>query len=198
MWFLVCVQASVLSQNGYGWQCLHGSDVDFVILHVMSGVPNSEAGDGHEHGCLDALAMALSSSSEFEHLNFHLVIKQLKEAGLHSAEDLALAGCADILPETVIGQLLPENADKSSRKALIVIFNVGRQALPGSTRLCLRQLWNEQGEPEVQTCTANSLLLCPLGLSNTLARQASRLQARLSRAVVCRGDGISPQLILWI
>ena len=153
----------------------------------MSGVPNSEAGDGHEHGCLDALAMTLSSSSEFEHLNFQLVIKQLKEAGLHSAEDLALAGCGDILPETVIGQLLPENADESSRKALIVIFNVGRQALPGSTRLCLRQLWNEQGKPEVQTCTANSLLLCPLGLSNTLARQASCLQARLSRAVVCSG-----------
>ena len=68
-----------------------------------------------------------------------------------------------------------------------MIFNVGRQALQGSTRLCLRQLWNEQGKPEVQTCTANSLLLCPFGLSNTLARQASRLQARLSRAVVCCG-----------
>ena len=55
----------------------------------MSGDgPTSEAGDGHEHGCLDALAMTLSSSSEFEHLNFQLVIKQLKEAGLHSAEDL--------------------------------------------------------------------------------------------------------------
>ena len=48
-------------------------------------------------------------------------------------------------------------------------------------------MWNEQGKPEVQICTANSLLLCPLGLSNTLARQASRLQARLSRAVVCSG-----------
>ena len=164
LWFLVCVQASVLSQNGYGWLCLHGSDVDFVFLHVMSGVPNPEAGDGHEHGCLDALATTLSSSSEFEHLNFQLVIKQLKEAGLHSAEDLALAGCGDTLSETVIGQLLPENADEASRKALIMIFNVGRQALPGSTRLCLRQLWNQQGKPEVQTCTANSLFLCPLGL----------------------------------
>ena len=159
LWFLVCVQASVLSQNGYGWLCLHGSDVDFVFLHVMSGVPNPEAGDGHEHGCLDALATTLSSSSAFEHLNFQLVIKQLKGAGLHSAEDLALAGCGDILSETVIGQLLPENADESSRKALIMIFNVGRQALPGSTRLCLRQLWNQQGKPEVQTCTANSLFL---------------------------------------
>ena len=77
---------------------------------------NSEGGDGHEHGCLDALAMTLSSSSEFEHLNFQPVNKQLKEAGLHSAEDLALAGCGDFLPETVIGQLLPENADESSRK----------------------------------------------------------------------------------
>ena len=103
------------------------------------------------------------------------------------AEDLALAGCGDILPETVIGQLLPENADESTRKALNVIFNVGRQGLPVLTRLCLRQLRNEQGKPEVQTCTANSLLLCPLGLSNTLARQAFRLQARLSRAVVSSG-----------
>ena len=153
----------------------------------MSGVPSSEAGDGHEHGCLDALAMTLSSSSEFEHLNFQLVILHLKEAGLHSAEYLALAGCGDTLPQTVIGQLLPENADESSRKALIVMFNGGRQALPGSIRLCLRQLRNEQGKPKVQTCTANSLLLCPLGLSNTLARQASRLQARLSRALVCSG-----------
>ena len=135
----------------------------------MSGVPNPEASDGHEHGCLDALAMTFFSSSEFEHLNFQLVIKQFKEAGLHSAEDLALAGCGDILPETVIGQLLPENADESSRKALIMIFNVGRQALPDSTRLRLRQLWNQQGKPEVQTCTANSPFLCPLGLSNTLA-----------------------------
>ena len=74
LWFLVCVSASVLSQNGYGWQCLHGSDVGFVFLRVMSGVPSSEAGDGHEHGCLDALAITLSSSSEFEHLNFQLVI----------------------------------------------------------------------------------------------------------------------------
>ena len=89
LWFLVCVQASVLSQNGCGWQCSHGSDVDFVFLHVMSGVPNSEAGDGHEHGCLEALAMTLSSSSEFEHLNFQLFIEQLKEAGLHSAETIA-------------------------------------------------------------------------------------------------------------
>ena len=129
----------------------------------MSGVPSSEAGDGHEHGCLDALAMTLSSSSEFEHLNFQLVIKHLKEAGLHSAEDLALAGCGGTLPETVIGQLLPVNADESSRKALNVIVNVGRQALPCSTRLCLRQLRNEQGKPEVQTCTANSPLLCPFG-----------------------------------
>ena len=41
-WFLVCLQASDLSHNGYGWYCLHGSDVNFVFLHVMSGVPNSE------------------------------------------------------------------------------------------------------------------------------------------------------------
>ena len=90
----------------------------------MSGVPSFEAGDGHEHGCLDALAITLSSSSEFEHLNFQLVIKQWKEAGLHSAEDLALAGCGDILPESVIGQLLPANADEASRKALNVIFKM--------------------------------------------------------------------------
>ena len=71
------------------------SDVGFVFLHVMSGVPSSEAGDGHEHGCLDALAIAFGSSSEDEHLNFQLFIKQLREAGLHSAEDLALAGRGD-------------------------------------------------------------------------------------------------------
>ena len=35
---LVCLQASVLSQNGYGWYCLHGSDVNFVFLHVISGL----------------------------------------------------------------------------------------------------------------------------------------------------------------
>ena len=91
------------------------------------------------------------------------------------------------LPESVIGQLLPANADEASRKALNVIFNVGRQALPGWRRLCLRQLRNEQSKLEAQTCTANSSLLCPLGLSNTLAKQASRLQDRLSRAVVSSG-----------
>ena len=82
----------------------------------MSGVPNSEVGDGHEHGCLDALAITLSSSSEFEH--FQLVIKQLKEAGLHSAGDLALAGCGDILPESVIGQLLPANTQTRLQEKL--------------------------------------------------------------------------------
>ena len=79
------------------------------------------------------------------------------------------------------------DADEASRKALNVIFNVGRQALPGSRRLCLRQLRNEQGRPEAQTCTASSSLLSPLGLYGTLATQASRLQGRLSRAVVSSG-----------
>ena len=59
LWILVCVQASVLSQNGYGWYCLHGSDVNFVFPHVMSGL-DYEGGDGHKHGCLDALAITLS------------------------------------------------------------------------------------------------------------------------------------------
>ena len=36
--------------------------VGFVFLHVMSGAPRSEAGDGYEHGCLDALGIATSSS----------------------------------------------------------------------------------------------------------------------------------------
>ena len=100
----------------------------------MSGVPCCWNGDGHEHGCLDALAISLSSVSMYKHLDFQLVIKRLKEAGLYSA------GRGNILPESVIGQLLPADADEASRKALNVIFDVGRQALPGSRRLCLRQL----------------------------------------------------------
>ena len=32
---------------------------NFVFLHVMSGL-DYEGGDGHKHGCLDALAIALS------------------------------------------------------------------------------------------------------------------------------------------
>ena len=59
LWILVCVQVSVLSQNGYARYCLHGSDVNLVFLHVMSGL-DYEGGDGHKHGCLDALAMTLS------------------------------------------------------------------------------------------------------------------------------------------
>ena len=59
LWILVCVQVSVLSPNGYEWYFLHGSDVNFVFLHVMSGL-DYEEGDGHKHGCLDALAITLS------------------------------------------------------------------------------------------------------------------------------------------
>ena len=59
LWILVRVQVSVLSQNGYGRYCLHGSDVNLVFLHVMSGL-DYEGGDGHKHGCLDALAITLS------------------------------------------------------------------------------------------------------------------------------------------
>ena len=59
LWVLVCVQVSVLSQNGYGRYCLRGSDVNFVFLHVMSGLDH-EGGDGHKHGCLEALAITLS------------------------------------------------------------------------------------------------------------------------------------------
>ena len=123
--------------------------------------------------------------SLFPCLDFQLVIKRLKEAGLYSAEDLAMAGRGNILPESVIGQLLPADADEASRKALNVIFDVGRQALPGSMRLCLRQLRNKQGISEVQTGMASSSLLYPVNLSNTLATQASRLQNRLSRSLVC-------------
>ena len=153
----------------------------------MSGVPCCGIGNGHEHGCLDALAISLSSVSMYKHLDFQLVIKRLKEAGLYSAEDLAMAGCGNILPESVIGQLLQADADEASRKALNVIFDVGRQALPGSRRLCLRQLRNKQGTSEVQRGMASSSLLYPVGLSNTLATQASRLQNRLSRSLVCSG-----------
>ena len=148
----------------------------------MSGAPYCGSGDGHKHGCLDALAISLSSVSMYKHMDFQLVINRLKEAGLHSAED---AGRGNILPESVIGQLLPADADEASREALNVIFDVGRQALPGSMRLCLRQLRNKQGISEVQTGMASSSLLYPVDLSNKLATQASRLQNRLSRSLVC-------------
>ena len=98
-----------------------------------------------------------------------------------------MAGRGNILPESVIGHLLPADADEASRKALNVIFNFGRQALPGSRRLCLRQLRNKQGFSEVQTGVASSSLLYPVGLSNTLATQDSRLQNRLSRSLVGSG-----------
>ena len=150
----------------------------------MSGVPCCGNGDGHKHGCLDALAISLSSVSMYKHLDFQLVIKRFKVAGLYSAEDLATAGRGNILPESVIGQLLPADADEASREALNVIFDVGRQALPGSMRLCLRQLRNKQGISEVQTGMASSSLLYPVDLSNTLATQASRLLNRLSRSLV--------------
>ena len=129
----------------------------------MSGLPCCGNGDGHEHGCLDALAISLSSISMCKHLDLQLVIKRLKEAGI----------------------LLTRKRDWT--KALNVIFDVGRQALPGSRRLCLRQLQNKQGISEVQTGRASSSLLYPVGLSNTLATQASRLQNRLSRSLVCSG-----------
>ena len=97
-----------------------------------------------------------------------------------------MAGCGNILPESVIGQLLPADAnEEASRKALNVIFDVGRQALPGSRRLCLRQLRNKQGISKMQTGMASFSLLYPVDLSNTLATQASRLQKRLSRSLVC-------------
>ena len=106
----------------------------------MSNAPYCGSGDGHKHGCLDALAISLSSVSLKKHLDFQLVMNRLKEVGLYSTEDLAMAGCGNKLPESVIGQLLPADADEASREALNVIFDVGRQALPGSMRLCLRQL----------------------------------------------------------
>ena len=56
-------------------QWLYGSDgvptprgvVGFVFLQVMSRAPRFEAGDGHKHGCLDALTIALGSYPEYEH-----------------------------------------------------------------------------------------------------------------------------------
>ena len=96
----------------------------------MSGVPCCGNGDGHEHGCLDALAISLSSIPRYKNMDFQLVIKRLKGAGLYSAEDQAMARCGNILPESVIGQLLPADTDEASREALYVIFDVGRQALP--------------------------------------------------------------------
>ena len=95
-----------------------------------------------------------------------------------------MAGCGNISPESVIGQLLPADADETSKEVLNVIFDVGRQALPGSMRLCLRQLRYKQGVCEVQTGMASSSILYPVDLSNTLAIQASRLQNRLSRSLV--------------
>ena len=89
-----------------------------------------------------------------------------------------------IFYQSVSGQLLPADADEVSRKALIVIFDVGRQTLPGSRRLCLRLLRNKQGISEVQTCTASSSLLYPVGLSNTLALLTARnLQSERDRVV---------------
>ena len=81
-----------------------------------------------------------------------------------------MAGCGDILPENVIGQLLPADADEASREALNVIFDVGRQALPGSMRLCLRQLRNKQGISEVQTGIARSSQLYPVNLFQHVSR----------------------------
>ena len=46
-----------------------------------SGVPCCGNGDGHEHGCLDALAISLSSIPKYKHMDFQLVMKRLKEAG---------------------------------------------------------------------------------------------------------------------
>ena len=62
-------------------------------------------GDGHEHGCLDALAISLSS---IPRRISSWLLNGLKEAGLYSAEDLAMAGCGIFLPVSVIGQLLSE------------------------------------------------------------------------------------------
>ena len=138
------------------------------MVTELSGVSRCGNGDGHEHGYLDALAISLSSVSMYKHLDFQLVIKRLKVAGLFSAEDLAMAGRGNILPESVIGQWWTEDADEASREALNVIFDVGRQALLGSMRLCLRQLRYKQGVSEVQTNMASSSLLYPVDLSNTL------------------------------
>ena len=38
----------------------------------------------------------------YKHMDFQLVIIRLKEAGLYSAEDLAMAGCGNILSESVM------------------------------------------------------------------------------------------------
>ena len=98
-----------------------------------------------------------------------------------------MAGCGNILPESVIGQLLLADANEASRKTLNVIFDVGRQALPGSRRLCLRQLQNKQGISEVQTGMASSSLLYPVDLFNTSAMQASRLQNSAKSTVTVTG-----------
>ena len=50
---------SVLSQNGYEWYYLHGSDVYFAF-RPCNIWPRYEGGDGHKHGCLDAFAITLS------------------------------------------------------------------------------------------------------------------------------------------
>ena len=165
-------------------QCLAPTDTQANATTEMSGAPNCGSGNGHKHGCLDALAISLSSVSMYKHLDFQLVMDRLKEAGLYSAENLAMAGCGNILPESVIGHLLPADADGASREALNVIFDVSRQALPGSMRLCLRQLRYKQGVCEVQTGMASSSSPYPVDLCNTLAIQASRLQNRLSRSLV--------------
>ena len=49
----------------------------------MLGAPYCGSGDGHKHGCLDALAISLSSVPMYKHLDFQLVMDRLKEAGLY-------------------------------------------------------------------------------------------------------------------
>ena len=125
---------------------------------------------------------------------FQLVIKRLKEAGLYSAEDLATAGRGNILPESVIEQLLPADADEASRKALNVIFDVGRQALPGSRRLCLRQLRNKQGISEVQTCTASSLVALSCWFVEHVSHASfSSAESTVTFTGMQRGDEFSPR-----
>ena len=75
----------------------------FVCRRLTSGV-SAEVSDGQMLGCLDALAITLRSSPEYSLLDVQKVVGFLKEAGLHSAEDLALAGRGGMLLESVVAR----------------------------------------------------------------------------------------------
>ena len=73
---------------------------------------------GHKHGCLDAPCYHLGIFSGVQ-----------KEASLHFAEDLALAGRGGILSESAVAQLLPVESDEHVRRTLYMLFKLARQAL---------------------------------------------------------------------